>query len=82
MEPEHLPQIATDLTEINTRRPQRPRRADLCRTVNTAYPRPETLPGNGAMNQAFCRAARASVISPVVNRNQGRTKVKWPPDVS
>ena len=34
MEPEHLLQIATDLAEINTRRP---RRADLCRAVSTAY---------------------------------------------
>ena len=34
MELEHLLQIATDLAEINTRRP---RRADLCRAVSTAY---------------------------------------------
>ena len=34
MEPEHLLQIATDLAEINARRP---RRADLCRAVSTAY---------------------------------------------
>lgn len=34
MDPEHLLQIATDLVEINTRRP---RRADLCRAVSTAY---------------------------------------------
>ena len=34
MDPEHLLQIATDLAEINTRRP---RRADLCRAVSTAY---------------------------------------------
>ena len=34
MEPEHLLQIAADLAEINTRRP---RRADLCRAVSTAY---------------------------------------------
>ena len=34
MEPKHLLQIATDLAEINTRRP---RRADLCRAVSTAY---------------------------------------------
>lgn len=34
MAPEHLLQIATDLAEINTRRP---RRADLCRAVSTAY---------------------------------------------
>ena len=34
MDPDHLLQIATDLTEINTRRP---RRADLCRAVNTTY---------------------------------------------
>ena len=34
MEPDHLLQIATDLAEINTRRP---RRADLCRAVSTAY---------------------------------------------
>ena len=34
MEPEHLLQIATDLAEANT---GRPRRADLCRAVSTAY---------------------------------------------
>ena len=34
MEPAHLLQIATDLAEINTRRP---RRADLCRAVSTVY---------------------------------------------
>lgn len=34
MEPDHLLQIATDLAEINSRRP---RRADLCRAVSTAY---------------------------------------------
>ena len=34
MAPEHLLQIATGLAEINTRRP---RRADLCRSVSTAY---------------------------------------------
>ena len=34
MAPEHLLQIATDLAEINSRRP---RRADLCRAVSTAY---------------------------------------------
>ena len=34
MDPEHLLQIATDLAEVNTRRP---RRADLCRAVSTAY---------------------------------------------
>ena len=34
MEPDHLLQIATDLAGINTRRP---RRADLCRAVSTAY---------------------------------------------
>ena len=34
MAPEHLLQLATDLAEINTRRP---RRADLCRAVSTAY---------------------------------------------
>ena len=34
MEPEHLLQIAIDLAEAN---PRRPRRADLCRAVSTAY---------------------------------------------
>ena len=34
MEPEHLLQLATDLAEIN---PRRPRRADLCRAVSTTY---------------------------------------------
>ena len=34
MDPDHLLQIATDLTEMNTRRP---RRADLCRAVSTTY---------------------------------------------
>ena len=34
MAPEHLLQIAADLAEIN---PRRPRRADLCRAVSTAY---------------------------------------------
>ena len=34
MEPGYLLQIATDLAEINIRRP---RRADLCRAVSTAY---------------------------------------------
>ena len=34
MDPKHLLQIATDLAEVNTRRP---RRADLCRAVSTAY---------------------------------------------
>ena len=34
MTPEHLLQTATDLAEIN---PRRPRRADLCRAVSTAY---------------------------------------------
>ena len=34
MDPEHLLQIATDLAEVNTRRP---RRADLCRAISTAY---------------------------------------------
>ena len=34
MNPDHLLQIATDLAEINIRRP---RRADLCRAVSTAY---------------------------------------------
>ena len=34
MAPEHLLQIATDLAEINTRRP---RRADLCRAASTIY---------------------------------------------
>ena len=34
MEPDHLLQIATDLAENNTRRP---RRADLCRAISTAY---------------------------------------------
>ncbi len=34
MPPEHLLQIATDLAEVN---PRRPRRADLCRAVSTAY---------------------------------------------
>ena len=34
MAPDHLLQIATDLAEINTRRP---RRADLCRAASTAY---------------------------------------------
>ena len=34
MAPEHLIQTATDLAEIN---PRRPRRADLCRAVSTAY---------------------------------------------
>lgn len=34
MEPYHLLQIATDLAEINTRRP---RRADLCRAASTVY---------------------------------------------
>ena len=34
MDPKHLLQIATDLAEGNTRRP---RRADLCRAVSTAY---------------------------------------------
>ena len=34
MAPEHLLQIATDLAEVN---PRRPRRADLCRAVSTAY---------------------------------------------
>ena len=34
MEPKHLLQLAADLAEINARRP---RRADLCRAVSTAY---------------------------------------------
>ena len=34
MTPEHLLQIATDLAEVN---PRRPRRADLCRAVSTTY---------------------------------------------
>ena len=34
MDPEHLLQIAADLAEIN---PRRPRRADLCRAISTAY---------------------------------------------
>ena len=34
MAPEHLIQTATDLAEIN---PRRPRRADLCRAVSTTY---------------------------------------------
>ena len=34
MDPQHLLQIATDLAEANT---GRPRRADLCRAVSTAY---------------------------------------------
>ena len=34
MTPEHLLQMATDLAEANT---GRPRRADLCRAVSTAY---------------------------------------------
>ena len=34
MAPEHLLQLATDLAEIN---PRRPRRADLCRAVSTTY---------------------------------------------
>ena len=34
MAPNHLLQIATDLAEINVRRP---RRADLCRAASTAY---------------------------------------------
>ena len=34
MDPEHLLQLATDLAEIN---PRRPRRADLCRAVSTTY---------------------------------------------
>ena len=34
MVPDHLLQIATDLAEINTRRP---RRTDLCRALSTVY---------------------------------------------
>ena len=34
MAPEHLLQTATDLAEIN---PRRPRQADLCRAASTAY---------------------------------------------
>ena len=34
MDPDHLLQLATDLAEIN---PRRPRRTDLCRAVSTAY---------------------------------------------
>lgn len=34
MNPDHLLQIATELAEVNIRRP---RRADLCRAVSTAY---------------------------------------------
>ena len=34
MAPDHLLQIATDLAEVN---PRRPRRADLCRAVSTTY---------------------------------------------
>ena len=34
MAPEHLLQIATDLAEIN---PRRPRQADLCRAASTTY---------------------------------------------
>ena len=82
VEPEHLLQIAVGPAEANSRRPQRVWRADLCRTVNTTYSHPETLPGDGAMNQAFCRAARASVISPVVDRNPREDRVKWPLDAS
>ena len=34
MEPDHLLQVATDLADIN---PRRPRWADLCRAVSTTY---------------------------------------------
>ena len=34
MDPEHLLQLAADLAEIN---PRRPRRANLCRAISTAY---------------------------------------------